>query len=220
MATVERPTSTPTPHEALEHAPAASRVPMREDLYRGGEAGTRWKFTVDEYYRMAEAGIFRPHDRVELIDGDIIVMSPIGSPHGSVSKRLITLLVNTFGTRAIVAAGDPVRLDDRSEPEPDLSVLRPRDDFYKATHPTPADVYLIIEVMDSSAPYDRGRKLARYARSGLVEVWLVDIGRERIEVHRRPNGEDYDEKRTLARGQTLAPEAFPDSVLDVDAILG
>jgi Uma2 family endonuclease len=81
-------------------------------------------------------------------------------------------------------------------------------------------VYLAIEVMDSSARYDRGEKLAKYARSGLAEVWLVDIGRERIEVYRRPNGEDYDEKRTLARGESLAPEAFPDAVLAVDAILG
>jgi Uma2 family endonuclease len=220
MATVERPTSIPTSDEVPHDAPVEVRAPLRDERFRGGEAGTRWKFTVDEYYRMAEAGILRSDDRVELLDGDVIVISPIGSHHGSVSKRLNALLQQFYGGRAIISPADPVHLDDHSEPQPDYTLLRPRDDFYRSAHPTQADVYLTIEIMDSSARYDRGKKLAKYARSGLAEVWLVDIGRERIEVYRSPNGEDYDEKRTLARGESLTPEAFPDSALDVAAILG
>ena len=220
MATAERPAlemSTPV----LPGLDPATGAPVSDHgHFRGGEAGTRWKFTVEQYHRMAEAGIFDEDDRVELIDGDILIMSPIGPPHASVNCRINLLLVQAFGERAIVSPGDPVRLDDHSEPQPDFSLLHPRDDFYKSAHPTPADVYLAIEIMDSSAPYDRGKKLAKYARSGLAEVWLVDLGSERVEVYRRPEGEAYGEKRTLARGESLAPEAFPDAVLGVDAILG
>jgi Uma2 family endonuclease len=193
---------------------------LREERFRGGEAGTRWKFTVDEYYRMAEAGILRPDDRVELLDGDVIVMSPIGSPHASVTDRLKEALFAAMAGRAIVRAGNPVRIHNRSEPQPDFSLLRRRDDFYKSGHPTPADVFLAIEVMDTSAAYDRGPKLTAYARAGLPEVWLVDLGAGRIEVYRHPSGEAYDEKHTVGRGQSLAPGAFPDAVLAVDAILG
>jgi Uma2 family endonuclease len=217
MATVERPILDPAMPE-LASVPAGK--PSVDGHFQGGEAGTRWKLTVDQYHRMAEAGIFDEDDRVELIDGDILIMSPIGPPHASVNKRLSQLLHRAFGERAIVAPGDPVRLDNHSEPQPDFTLLRLRDDFYKSAHPTSADVYLAIEIMDSSAPYDRGPKLAKYARSGLAEVWLVDLNRERVEVYRRPDGESYEEKQTLARGQNLAPEAFPDAVLGVGAILG
>jgi Uma2 family endonuclease len=217
MATAQQPIIGPTSPE-LAPSPVAP-TPDREP-FRGGEAGTRWKFTVDEYHRMAEAGVFGEDDRVELIDGDILIMSPIGTPHASVFDRLNQLLVTVFAGRAIVRPGNPVRTDDHSEPQPDFSLLRLRDDFYRSAHPTPVDVYLAIEVMDSSASYDRGKKLTKYARSRLAEVWLVDLNRDRVEVYRRPDGEIYGEKRTLARGQDVAPEAFPDRELAIDAILG
>jgi Uma2 family endonuclease len=217
MATAQQPTVGPT---APDLAPSPVAPKLVREPFRGGEAGTRWKFTVDEYYRMAEAGILGTRDRVELIDGDILVMSPIGVPHASVFDRLNYLLVRTFGDHAIVRADHPIHLDDHSEPQPDFALLRLRDDFYKSAHPTPPDVYLIIEVMDSSASYDRGKKLAKYGRSNLAEVWLVDLNRERVEVYRRPDGEVYAEKRTVTRGQSVAPEAFPDMELAVDAILG
>lgn len=220
MSTAERPTIESTRPAAPEVSPAPAARPSAGEASVAGETGTRWKFTVEQYHRMGEAGILTDDDRVELIDGDILAMSPIGSPHAGVNKRLIALLVATFGNRALVAAGDPIRLDDRSEPQPDFSLLRPRDDFYSAAHPTPADVHVVIEVMDSSASFDRGTKLAKYARAKLPEVWLVDIAGGRIEVYRRPGGEAYDEKRTYARGESVAPEAFPDAALAVDAVLG
>ncbi len=122
--------------------------------------------------------------------------------------------------RALIRVQGPIRLDDRSEPEPDLAILRPRPDFYSSGHPTPADVFFIVEVMDTTADYDRGVKLAIYARANIAEVWLIDLNRELVEVYRRPIGEIYTENRILPRGQVVAPGAFPDVELAVDAILG
>jgi Uma2 family endonuclease len=115
---------------------------------------------------------------------------------------------------------NPLRLDDHTEPLPDLMLLRPRGDFYSASHPVPADVLLLIEVMDSSADYDRNVKLPLYARSGVPEVWLIDLNRELVETHRRPVGAVYSENRLLPRGQRLAPEALADLEIAVDEILG
>jgi Uma2 family endonuclease len=180
----------------------------------------RRRFSVSEYDRIAEAGILKPTERVELIDGEIIVMSPTGSRHAACVDRLSTWLHDLLKARAILRVQGPLRLDDLSEPEPDLVALRPRSDFYASGHPGAGDCYLVIEVCDSSASYDRGTKLPLYARAGVPEVWLVDLNRELVESYRGPLGELYTENRTLPRGQSLAPEAFPDVVLGVDAILG
>jgi len=177
------------------------------------------RFTVAEYYRMAEVGILAPEERVELLDGEIIQVSPIGSRHAACVDRINRLLIPAQ-PRAIVRVQGPIRLDDHSEPEPDLALLRPRPDFFATGHPGPADVFLIVEVMDTSAASDRTIKLALYARSGIAEVWLVDLNRGLIEVHRHPSAAGFGEVLILQRGQTLAPLAFPDLVLAVDAILG
>ncbi|WP_145267692.1 Uma2 family endonuclease [Tautonia plasticadhaerens] len=180
----------------------------------------RVRFTVSDYYRMAEAGILDEDSRVELIDGDLIAMCPIGPRHSAEVNRLTALLSARLAGRAIVSVQNPIRLDDHSEPEPDLMLVRPREDYYASAHPGPADALLLIEVMDSSAAYDRGTKLGLYARFGVAEVWLIDLDEYRVEVHLAPVDGIYTQRLIRGRGQAVAPAAFPDVELDVDAILG
>jgi Uma2 family endonuclease len=120
-------------------------------------------FNVDDYYRMAEAGLFSEGERVELIEGEVVEMSPIGSRHAGCVMRSSTVLNRRFGHLAIVSVQNPIRLDDFSEPQPDLALLKPRKDFYSTSHPTAADVLVVIEVADTSADYDRNVKLPLYA---------------------------------------------------------
>ncbi len=130
----------------------------------------RRMFTTDEFHRMAAAGILSEDDRVELIDGEIVQMSPIGSPHASCVDRLTALFVRRFGRRAIIRVRNPIVLSRHSEPQPDLAVLKLRTDFYAEKHPGPSDVLLVVEVADTSADYDRLTKVALYARAGIPEV--------------------------------------------------
>jgi|ERR1041385_252797 Uma2 family endonuclease len=148
-------------------------------------------FTVADYYRMMYAGILKRDDRVELIKGEIVAMSPIGSRHAGCVNKLLRLLQRAFSADAIVAIQNPLHLSDYSEPQPDVSVLRARDDFYTRSHPTAADALLLIEVADASLMFDRGTKLPLYARSGIAEAWLVDLSNEVVEVHTLPGGEGY-----------------------------
>lgn len=162
---------------------------------------TRHRLSVADYYRMGEAGLFATEARVELIEGEVIDMPPIGSKHGAAVKRLISLLTAAVGTRAIVSAQDPLHLGDFSEPEPDLMLLAARADFYASAHPTAADVWLLIEVADSSARYDREIKLPLYARHGVREVWIVDLDARTLSFFRNPEGDGYkDISATAAPG--------------------
>ena len=151
----------------------------------------RHRYTVDEYYRMGQSGILKQGDRVELIEGEIVDMVPAGSAHVGIVNRLNRLLVQALGDRAIVSVQNPVRLSAFSEPEPDIALLRPRDDFYSGAHPGPANVLLIIEVSDSSLDYDRDVKLPLYARHEIPVVWLIDIQRKQLLVFRSPTREGY-----------------------------
>jgi len=169
---------------------------------------------------MAEAGILSEDDRVELIEGEIVEMSPIGSHHAACVNRLTRLFSRQGGDRAIVSVQNPIRLSEYSEPEPDLALLRPRADFYAEALPGPEDTLLVVEVMETSAQYDRERKLPLYAEAGIPEVWLVDLAAECIEVYRRPSPEGYEDVRRRCRGERLSPQAFPDVELAVDDILG
>lgn len=157
----------------------------------------RHSYSVDDYYRMAETGILRAGDRVELIEGEIIDMAPIGSRHAAAVNRIGNTLKLGVDTQAIVAIQNPVRLDRYSEPQPDIALLRPREDFYATAHPGPADVLLIIEVADSTLRYDRDTKLPLYARHGIPEVWLVDIGNNSFTIHREPQAAEYAQILTL-----------------------
>ena len=181
---------------------------------------TEHRFTVDEYHRMGEAGIFHEDDRVELIRGRIVQMSPIGPRHAGCVKYLGNTLVRLLGPRAVVGIQDPVITDAEGEPQPDVAVLLPRPDFYRDRHPTPDDILLLAEVADTSLSYDRGEKVPLYGEAGVREVWLVNLPDDVIEIYRKPRGNGYADVRTARRGETITPLAFPDVVLDVDEILG
>jgi Uma2 family endonuclease len=180
----------------------------------------RRRFTVDEYYRMAEAGILHEDDRIELIEGEIVQMAAIGSKHAAGVDRLNYLFSPRVGQRAIVRVQNPVRLSQYTEPQPDVTLLRPRPDYYASAHPGPQDVLLLVEVMVTSEDYDREVKVPLYARSGIGEVWLVDLEADHIEVYRQPAPEGYRQVLRLQRGERLAPQSFPDLELSVDDILG
>ncbi len=176
------------------------------------------RFTVEDYHRMGEAGILTDDDRVELIEGEILEMSPIGSRHARCVDLLTALLVPAVQGRAIVRVQGPVRIPPRSEPQPDLALLRWRDDFYP--EPVgPGDVLLIIEVADSSVGEDRRRKIPLYAAAGISEVWLVDLSAGRIDVHQEPGPVGYDLLRTIGPGERVAPQALPDVSIDAAVML-
>ena len=173
--------------------------------------------TVDDYYKMAEAGILSEADRVELIEGQIIEMAPIGSQHAGQVNRLSRLLIMTAGTRAVVTVRNPLRLGDISEPEPDFLVVRPRADYYASAHPTANDVLLLIEVSDSSLRYDSDVKAALYARHGIAEFWILDVKARSVTVHRDPTGGAYASVATVRDGM-LPVAALPGISLAVAEI--
>jgi len=173
--------------------------------------------SVADYYRMAEAGILAREAHVELIDGEIIDTAPMGSRHASVVDRLVHLFKRAVGDRAWVRSQNPIRLGDFSEPEPDLALLRWRDDFYAAAHPAANDVLLIVEVADSSLQYDRDIKLPLYARHGIPEVWLIDLDSNRAERFITPGKEAYGE--CLELSGTVAPILLPDCRIELPKLL-
>lgn len=177
------------------------------------------RFDVDEYYKMAEAGILKRGQRVELIDGEIIDLNAIGSPHAAITNRLGRILNRAVGdATALVSVQTPLRLDDFNEPEPNLMLLRPRADDYRASHPSAVDVLLLVEVSDSSLPYDRGCKLALYDKFGVPEAWIVDIAGAAIEIYRKPaqNAYSMTERRT---GGSLSPALLAGIDIDVAVLL-
>jgi len=167
------------------------------------------KFTVFDFHRMGEAGIFSKDDRVELLEGEIIDMTPIGSRHAACVARLDRQLNQLVGTSAIVWAQNPIRLNDQSEPQPDMALLKPRPDFYENAHPQPADILLIIEVADSSVDFDRETKLPLYAKAGIPELWIVDLTQRRVEMYQQPSGEKYTSVSQLNHSEQATPQAFP-----------
>lgn len=181
---------------------------------------TRHRFSVDDYHAMADNDVLKPDDRVELIEGEIVDMTPIGSRHAAVVDLLTRWLVIGCGARAIVRVQGPVRLDPFSEPQPDLTLLAPRDDFYRLKAADPADVLLLVEVADSSLQYDRAVKLPLYARSGVREVWLVDLVQNQVGVYRDPGPGGFGQAEHLGRGGRLAPGAFRDLSFSIDELLG
>jgi Uma2 family endonuclease len=181
----------------------------------------RRRFTLDEYHRMGETGILGPEDRVELIEGEIIEMAPIGSRHAATVARIQHLFSTRLGDRAVVWSQNPLLLvRHQSEPEPDVMLLAPRTDFYAAALPEPPDVRLLVEVAESSLPYDRRTKLPLYARSEVAEAWLVDLEAGRLEIHRGPGGAGYREARMPPAGEPFSPVAFPDLALSLRDLLG
>jgi Uma2 family endonuclease len=179
----------------------------------------RRRFTVEEYYRMTESGILTENDRVELLDGEILEMTPIGHHHATCVHALSALLTRALGDRALLWAQNPVLLPRDTEPQPDVVLLRPPLAQYWARLPQPADVLLLVEVADTSYRFDREIKLPLYAAAGVPEVWLVDLTRNVVEVFRRPEGAVYRATERVARGGRLTPGAFPDVAVPVEDIL-
>ena len=180
----------------------------------------RRRFTVEQYQQMAAAGIFNEDDRIELIEGEIVEMSPIGPSHSACVSRLIQLIQQQIGSSLIIRVQDPIRLSNRSEPQPDVALVQPRADFYAGGHPEPEDVVLLVEVADSSLSYDRDLKLPLYARAGIAEVWLVCLLPQTVEVFRAPSESGYGERREARRGESVAALNIPGVVLSVAEILG
>ncbi|MGI9175237.1 MAG: Uma2 family endonuclease [Rhodothermales bacterium] len=176
-------------------APAAAR-PLR-------------RFTVGEYYAMAAAGILKREDRVELIDGYLFAMSPIGIRHAACVLRLNRLFSRAVDPQAFVNVQNPVRLSNRSEPEPDLALLVPKD-AYEARHPRADDVLLLVEVSETTFAFDRDVKLPLYALEGIREVWIVALEEDVVYAYRGPTDEGFAEARTLRRGEQIGVEAMPD----------
>ena len=177
------------------------------------------RFTVDEYHRMGEAGVLREDDHVELIDGQIVEMTPIGPAHAGCVKDLVRLLHRSAGDAVLLGVQDPVVLGTYVAPEPDVAVLRPRPGGYRDRHPEPADILLIIEVADTSLEYDRSVKIPRYASAGIPEVWLVNLPDRHVAVYRHPKPDGYTQVTIVTRGATLTPLALPNARLSVDEIL-
>jgi Uma2 family endonuclease len=185
------------------------------------EVLTRRRFTVGEYHVMGEVGILSDDSRTELITGDIVVREPVGSYHAGTVNRLTRLWTSLLGERAVVHVQNPVELaEEDTEVQPDVALLRPRADFYAASHPGPADVLLLIEVADTSLTRDRRVKIPVYARAGVGEAWLMDLTTASVEVYRDPTAAGYGHVLALRRGESIAPEAFPDLTVAIADLLG
>jgi Uma2 family endonuclease len=181
----------------------------------------RRRFTTDEFHHMVECGVLGKYDRLELIEGEIIEMRPIGTPHARCVRTLNRLFAPlAVRGQALVDVQNALDVGRRSEVYPDVMLLRPQPDDYATRHPRPGDVLLLVEVSDTTLDYDQGVKLRLYARAGISEVWIVDLTGEAVLVHRQPLAETYADVQSLSAERTLAPAAFPDFELAVGDILG
>lgn len=165
-------------------------------------------FDITKYYAMLDAGILMSDDRVELIHGEIIEMTPIGSRHAGYVKALNKLIGKALDEKVLVSVQDPLRLSQYSEPEPDLAILKPREDFYTKSHPTPKDVFFLVEVADTSVGYDYDIKLPMYAAAGITEVWVLDVNQNMITQHLRPDGNVYLDNIPFSKADTIKCKAI------------
>lgn len=177
-------------------------------------------FTVADYHRMAETGVLTADDRVELIQGEIIAMSPIGVRHAACVTRLTDLFTFHFRGQANVSVQNPVRLDEMSEPEPDMMLLNYREDYYAKEAPSGNDVLLLIEVSDATIAYDRTIKLPLYARANIPEVWIINLVDNVIEIYRTPKGNRYTETRKAYWEDAITAVAFPDIQFTTKELIG
>jgi len=196
-----------------------TRLSRRADIVPMGLHLLRGPFTVDSYQRLAELGVLRENDRVELIAGQVVEMSPIGDRHASCVRRLNQLFSQSLFGAAIVDVQNPVVLGEHDAPQPDVVLLKPRSDAYRR-HPRGADILLVVEVADSTLVYDRDIKMPLYARAGIPEAWVIDLAADRIDVYRDPVAGQYASSRTASRGDVLTPLQLANVALAVGEILG
>lgn len=206
-----------------ETATAPAPVPDRSAAAHDADGEPEFRIrpiTVAEYGAMGEAGILGPDERLELVDGLLIVPPPQNALHASILMRMQVRLVARFGERVLLSQQLPIVVSDRSEPEPDFALIRWRDDYYVSAKATNADAFAIVEVADTSLRMDRGKKRTVYARAGIPEYWIVNVGAKQIEIHREPHGDAYPAPRIAGKGENVAFAAFPDVVFTVDELLG
>jgi Uma2 family endonuclease len=177
------------------------------------------RFTVGEYYKMAEAGVLRENERVELIEGEIIVMSPQGPKHASSSSRATEWFILNFTGRFAVRAQMPIHLDDSSEPEPDIVLALPDENYYSDHHPTPKEILLVMEVSDSTLEFDRVRKSHTYAKAGIRQYCVLNLKTRELEDYRAPGKDGYRSKQTYTAGESFTLAAFPKISVKVAELL-
>jgi Uma2 family endonuclease len=178
----------------------------------------RYRFTVEQYHRMGELGLFAAAPRVELIHGEIIEMSPIKGPHADCVDKLAEWLIVNFHQHAVVRVQNPIALGNQSELEPDLALAIRKPEGYRQAHPVPSEVLLIIEVADTSAEKDRQIKLPLYAAAGIPEAWLVDLNASAVEVHTQPSEQGYSNIQIFRHGDVIQTPTVES--LATEAILG
>ncbi|MBD0257207.1 MAG: Uma2 family endonuclease [Cytophagales bacterium] len=179
----------------------------------------RVAFTIEQFQRMGQSGIFAPEQRLELIHGEILEMSPIGIRHAAAVDRL-TALFSSVNRQCIVRGQNPIQLSGTSLPQPDVTLLRRRDDFYEKAYPEPADVLLVVEVADTSLAYDRDVKVPLYAQAGIPEVWIMDLNKRELAVYRFPANGKYTEVRYPQPADTVAPVLLPEASYFVEQVVG
>ena len=215
------------PMEAVERQPAekpdtSHQFGMVQGIRReivAMLAAKKRNFSVDDYYCLADEGILHEDDRIELIDGEIVVMSPINSPHASGVKAFNREFGMKVGDRAVVSVQDPIHLSDNTEPQPDIGLLRYRDDLYAGAHPTPDDILLLVEVADSSLERDREKARESYAKHGIPELWIANLRDEVIERYRNPTPDGYEDVEIFNRGDMISPDLLPDVEFAIDDLL-
>jgi len=181
---------------------------------------TRRRFSVADYHQMIASAILTKEDHVELLNGEIVEMSPISPNHAAAVKRVSTLLHRRVADDVTISVQDPIQLDDFSEPQPDIALLKSREDFYKQAHPKPADILLLIEVAESSALRDRLVKSPAYANASIAELWIIDLQQNLIELYTDPLNGAFQLVQKVLRGETLSPRLLPSLVVKVEDILG
>lgn len=179
---------------------------------------TRRAFTIHEYTHMRESGILTEEDRVELIDGEIRNMSPIGPQHAAIVTKIVKFLTALVDDEAIISPQNPVQLNDYTEPQPDIAVLHYRADYYAQAHPTADDILLLIEVADTSVAYDREEKISRYAAAGVPEAWIVDLSQQLIEQYTSPAKGHYTHIQKVLRGERITSPTLPRIALNTSLL--
>ena len=181
---------------------------------------TRTRISTDRYQMMVATGVLTKCDRIELIEGDMLDMAPMGTRHSAITSRLHEVFVLAVSRSATVVSGGPVNLGEFSQPQPDLMLLKRRADFYGGKTPEAADVLLLIEVSDSSLAFDQSVKLNLYARYGVAEYWVVDVEGKRVVTYREPTAQGYVRKAGFGAPDGVMPHAFPDLKIAVEEIFG
>lgn len=176
------------------------------------------RFSVEEYHRLARSGILKEEDKVELVQGEIVEMSPIGPKDASTVTRMVRLLTEIFKDQYLISPQNPIQLGLDSEPEPDIVILKEKADFYATCHPKAEEVIFIIEVADSTLQYDKEVKLALYAQSGIAEYWIVDLQAHQLMIHSFPDGNTYQQLECFQSGEDVFSTLLPNTIALVDVM--